>query len=84
MIQTVSRARNFDLMNQLFADLLSLLAANGGSGVGMQGDDADNWEKVHIAWVLALSSTFTDVRCLEICGMCPCACASAGVLAIRT
>jgi hypothetical protein len=59
LIKLVAEARKFDLSNQLYSELLAILAQ--ASGAEIQKDDADNWEKVHIAWVLALSSTFNDV-----------------------
>lgn len=64
LIKLVAEARKFDLSNQLYSELLSILAQT--SGAEIQKDDAENWEKVQIAWVLALSSTFNDVSALPL------------------
>lgn len=59
LIKMVAEARKFDFANQLYAQLLSILGQQGRSD--FRKDDAENFEKVNIAWVLALSSTFNDV-----------------------
>ena len=61
LIALVVAMRKFDISNQLFALLLSVLPGPPDGEVDIKGSDFGNWEKVHVAHVVALSQQINDV-----------------------